>query len=190
MEVGLAIFGGVAAGCTLTAEIMRLTRSLRKMIKSIKYARRDISNIVNEINIFAEFFEHFRYSCSNSPASNARNSFSLESLITWTRSAIHGLGELLKNISALSTDDNHSLVKTVHAHLKWYFNKSAVCCFRASLRVARESMNGFMNIRAIEKLDEQLQFLKQTLGQEERQAIEEKIGQSVDNYIKDLKMSM
>ncbi|KAF2798740.1 hypothetical protein K505DRAFT_295874 [Melanomma pulvis-pyrius CBS 109.77] len=140
MEIGLAIFGGVAAGCTLSAEILRLSRSLRKAIKSIRYARREIS----------------------------------------------------KTVRALGADPKYeySLVETFTAHVRWYFSKSSVACLRASLSVARECMNGFTNIRCIEKLDEQLRYLKRSVREGNRQALEAKLRMTVEERVEILEQRM
>jgi hypothetical protein len=192
MEVGLAIFGGVAAVCTLSAELIRLSHSLRKMIKSINYASRDISKIAEEMIIFAEQFGGFLRVCSDSPASTTPSSFSPTSLISWTKRATHGLRKLLREVKALTSDVkyDYSIVERVTAHLKWYFSKDSVKCFRASLRVARESMNGFTNVRLIEKLDEQLLFLKRAIREGNRKALEAELGMTVEERIEYLKLEM
>jgi hypothetical protein len=188
----LAILGGVSAGVTLSAEILRLSRSLRKMIKSIKFAKDDIRKVTEEMNIFAELLGQFLRVCSDSPASTTSVSFSPESLVSWTEEATRGLRRLLREVKALASDVkyDYSIVERATAHVKWYFSKSSVKCFCASLRVARESMNGFTNIRVIEKLDEQLIFLKRAIREGNREKIEDKLGMAAEKCIKNLELEM
>jgi hypothetical protein len=188
----LAIFGGITAGVTLSAEIIRLSRSLREMIKSIKYARDDINKVAEEMFIFAEQLGQFLRTCSDSPLSTPFVSFSPESLVSWTKGATRGLKRLLREVKALTSDVryDYSIVERVTAHVKWYFSKGSMKRFRASLRVARESMNGFTNIRVIEKLNEQLIFLKQAIREGNRTKIEAELGMTVEKSIENLELAM
>ncbi|KAF2684921.1 hypothetical protein K458DRAFT_487167 [Lentithecium fluviatile CBS 122367] len=191
MEV-LAIVGGVAAAITLSGELVRLSRSLREIFRSVKYARREIRKTADEMIIFAELFEGFLDCCSDGTPSDTRSSFSAKPLISWTRRAIRGLQKLLSELEALVADpgDEYSLVETLTAHVKWYFSKSSVGGLRASLSVARESINGFTNIRCIEKLEEQLRFLEQAVRDGERQTLEAKLGMAVEKHMKVLEQKI
>lgn len=177
----LAVLGGVAAAWTLSADLIKLGRYLRKMVKSIKYARRDISKTAHEMIVFAELFQDFLDVCYDSLASVSKKSPPPLSLISWTESAILGLRELLRKVGAPTSvhKDGYSLVETLTTHVKWYLSRESVKYFRALLAVARESIQAFSNIRCIEKLEEQLGVLKQAIENGTQQSLERKLGMTL-----------
>lgn len=173
----LAIFGGITGACTLGTELIRISRYLRKIVKSVKYARRDISKTAQEMSMFAGLLEDFLDICVGNSASNTEIYSLSESLISWTTSATHGLRKLLKKVRALISHPTkeYSRIEKLTAHVNWYFKRASVEYFRASLRVARESIQAFTNIRCIEKLEEQLAFLKQAVRDGTQRALEAKL---------------
>ncbi|PVH97345.1 hypothetical protein DM02DRAFT_533387 [Periconia macrospinosa] len=134
---GLAVFGGVAAACTLSVEMIKLGRSLRKMVKSIKYARRDIIGALTSARKY-----------------------------------------------------EYSWVETLTAHMKWYLSRASVKYFRASLKVARESIQAYTNIRCIEKLDEQLDMLKKAIENGAEQSLEKELKIKVVERMNTVKQQM
>jgi len=170
--------------------MLRIGRYLRKVIKSIKFARRDVSKTAQEMILFAELYQSFLDACINNSASDII--FSPKPLISWTRSVKYGLEELLKRVRALLDGSryDYSLLETLAAHVKWYFSRSYVKYLRGSLNVARESINGFLNIWQLEKLDEQLRTLKQVARDGAHQALEERLGMTVEERIHILEQSM
>lgn len=179
----MEIFGAVAATITLGAELVRISGSLRKAVRSIRYARRDIESLAEEIGLFSGLYENFLDACPLSSGSEAHSPSSNERLISWTRAAIRDYKKLRKEVGALARDPNPSLLDTVAAHVRWYFRETTVKYLRASLCVARESITGLTNIRAIEKLDEQLSFLKSVLSTEQKRKIEIEYGMPVEQYV-------
>src|SRR4051812_1523413 len=102
-----AILGAIAAGSTLSADLLRLSRTLRKMFESIKHAPREISKLADEINKFVGLFEAFLDTCSQIPASGTHASFDPGCLITWVRSAICAVQELLRKVGAFTSNPKY-----------------------------------------------------------------------------------
>ncbi|CAO2655764.1 Nn.00g045670.m01.CDS01 [Neocucurbitaria sp. VM-36] len=182
----MEVFGVVAASVTLGAELLRISRSLKEMIKKIRYARREIEDLAKEMVMFSKLYEQFLDAYRTASKSETSFSSAAECLISWTMDAIHDFKILRNKVRALAGDPKYSVLDTIAAHVRWYFSETAVKYLRASLIVARESMIGITNIRAIQKLDEQLKELRTALTQEHRQAVELKFGMTVEQYIQDL----
>lgn len=185
-EIGLAIFGGVAAANTFIGQFIQLSRSLHKMAKSDKTAPDDIIEMAGEMSIFAGLFETFLDVCRDD--SKKHNTLALSKLIVWSQKAFFGLEKLLEEVEPLISQgkdghDEYSFVKRVIAHMRWYFSKSAAEHFRVSLRVARESINGYTNVIYIKKINKVLKALRH-IDKQKRRATEKKLGMSLEEYTK------
>lgn len=181
----LAVFGGVAAAITLAAEMLKLSRTLRRMAISVRFARRDIKKISNEMDIAAEAFQAFHELCSADSAPQSGISFDVAPLISWTNAACQGLRILLRKVKGLTSEprDKPSRRKKLAAHVRWYLYKRSVSYLGMCLSVARESMNGFMNIRKIEKLNEQIELLQRLERDGKRSKVEAKLGVVIEEHM-------
>jgi hypothetical protein len=183
----MEVFGAAAAAFTLGAELLRLSRSLRKMIKGIKYARRDIAKLADEMGIFAGLYEDFLRVCVIGDQSTSRMTSPIMHLIAWTKDAHKSFKMLLHRVRALARDSSHSWIETVAAHVKWYFSEHDVKSLRLSLNVARESMRGFSNISIVEKLDKEIDMLRTAILRGNREATELSLGMSLEDKMYCLK---
>jgi hypothetical protein len=77
------IVGTVAAGITFGALILKLSRSLYKSAKKIRYASREIMKLVKEMGIFADLYEDFYRVCVSDQRKKGRNTSSTRRLIDW-----------------------------------------------------------------------------------------------------------
>ncbi|PSN69737.1 hypothetical protein BS50DRAFT_295356 [Corynespora cassiicola Philippines] len=182
MEIGLALLGGVAAGWAISAEIVKICKVLRKVAKSIRYARREISRLEEEMAVFGELLDGFLRVCSK----DDEHVFSSTGiLLNWARDALEGIKNFLNNVKALqfSPGDQYSYMETLKAHWDWYFGKSAMKYYRALMRVARESINGFTNIRIIQLLKDTLNEIRNAVAPEERRRIEERHNMPIEEVI-------
>lgn len=180
----MEVLGGVASAITVGVVILEISSKLKKLIKDVRHARREIKHLTEEMGTFAKLYECFFDAYKEQSASDAGFRSAAKCLISWARNAILDFKLLHDNVCALAGDPEYSPLETVVAHIKWYFSKTTVKYLRASLVVARESMMGITNIRAIQKLDEQLRRLRLALTQEQKQAIEKEFGMPVEQYIR------
>tara|TARA_R110002003_G_scaffold70_26_gene6556 strand:+ start:5326 stop:5925 length:600 start_codon:yes stop_codon:yes gene_type:complete len=178
------IFGVVAAGIMLGPELLRLSRSLRKTFKAIRYAPHDLDKLVKEMEIFADLYEDFHDVCTSDPKYKARSSGPAKRLMAWAEEAVHGFKKLLARVQALTGDSLNSKLDTLIARVRWYFSEDEVKFLRSSLSVARESMRGFSNIRVIEKLDEQMRLLKAAIAKGSQRTIEDQLGVDLEEQIR------
>lgn len=184
------IFGAVAAGITICAQLAEFGKAIRKATKRIKNSRRDIADLSDETVIFAGLCEEFLRTFTDTKSKAAS---SVAPLITWLRRTNTELSELLQKVEALTPDPTYrvSIQETLIAYLEWYFSKNAVKKLRASLTIARESMNGFSNVLCIQKLNEELQILKNALRDaSSRKTMEEKLGVKLERKIKMVEQAM
>lgn len=114
----MEVFGVVAAGVTLGAELLRLSRSLHKMIKGIRYARRDIAKLADEMGIFSGLYDDFLSVCVTGDQSKSRITSPIVRLISWTKDAKKSFQTLLDRVRALVHDSRHSWIETLAAHVK------------------------------------------------------------------------
>jgi hypothetical protein len=172
----------VAAGITLTAELVRLSSSIRKAIKKMRYARTEVENLADEIEIFTDLYFDLLNACRTGPQTSKRASISIERLKIWVAGATESFEELLCRVEALDESGEYSLLDTLtaRARLRWQRSESAAKCLRASLGVARESIACFTNIRNIEHLCELLDVLETAVSEEQRRSIELKCGTNVE----------
>jgi hypothetical protein len=172
----------VAAGVPLTAELVRLSSSIRKAIKKMRYARTEVENLADEIEIFTDLYFDLLNTCRIGPQTSKRATISIERLKIWVEGAIERFEELLCRVEALDESGEYSLLDTLtaRARLRWQRSESAAKCLRASLGVARESIACFTNIRNIEHLCELLDVLETAVSEEQRRQIESKCGTNVE----------
>jgi hypothetical protein len=175
------VFGAVAAGIAVSTTLIKLGRSLHKTINKIRYARGEIEKLVAELEIFSGLYSQFMNVCVLEPEAKYRDATPTRRLEAWTKEAIHAIRKLLKRVRGMAGE---SMVGKVAAHVKWFFSEHEVKCLRLSLCVARESMNGFTTIRAIEKLDEQMAALRAAIVQGHRQTLEKQLGITIEVRIK------
>jgi hypothetical protein len=188
----MEVFGAVAAGCALGGELLRLSRALRKMIRSVKYARREIVNLSDEIDMFAALYQSLKttYDRKRNNGASICTSFPMRKLTSWTESVKRSFEALVDKVEALSYDPEYaSMIQTAAAHVKWYFERNTVTCLRASLSVARESITGFLNVVEIESLDEQLKLLRKALHDGNRRAVEQQLGMTIEEAIENTELA-
>jgi hypothetical protein len=173
----MEVFGVVAAGLTLSAELIRLGRSLHKAIKVVKYARSEIEKLTAELEIFSGLYDQFMSVCVFGAKAKYCNAAPTRRLVAWARDARDSIRKLLDRVRGLAGD---SIVDKVTARVQLYFSEHEVKCLRLALCVARESMNGFTNIRLIEKLDEEMAMLQAASAQGNRQTHEQQLGMSIE----------
>jgi hypothetical protein len=170
-----------AAGITLTAELVQLSRSIRKAVKKMRYTRTEAENLADEMEIFADLYFDLLNPCRTGPQTSKRASISIERLKIWVENAIEGFEKLM---GALDEDAEYSLLDTLTARRRWHRSESVAKCLRASLMVARESIACFTNIRNIEHLCELLDMLETAVTEEQRRQFELKCGTNLE-LIKD-----
>jgi hypothetical protein len=183
----MEVFGAVAAGITLGAELLRLSRCLRKMINGFRYARSDVAKLAQEMEIFSGMYDQFMRVCVFESKGKYCNSAPTKRLVSWAEETIKAVVKLLSRVSALVGNAKDSVIETVAAHVKWYFSENEVKCLRLSLSVARESINGFTNIRVIEKLDEEMDMLRAARAQEMRPIVEAQLETPLEIRLRMLK---
>ncbi|KAH7083377.1 hypothetical protein BKA63DRAFT_152011 [Paraphoma chrysanthemicola] len=179
MELG--IFGAVSAGIVLCPELLRLSRSLRNTFETIRHAPRDVNKLAKEMEIFAGLYEDFLEVCPSDGKHGARSAAAIKLLTAWAEKAIIGISKLLAQVQAISGDQGNSKIERLKACLKWYFSDRDVKLLRSSLSVARESIIGFSNIRAIERLDDEVRLLEAAMARGSRQTTEEHLGVSLED---------
>jgi hypothetical protein len=180
------IFGAVAAGVALTTELLRLCRSLHKLVVQIRNAPRELSKLADEMRLFTDIYSVFYKACDYDTAGKSNIRSSIRYLVAWTEDAIRGFKELLGKVGLLIDGSTSSVAQRCAARIKWHFNGKEVKCTRASLSVARQSISALSNIRIIGKIDEEIQMLQEALLQGNRR-IEKKLGMSVEQRLKALK---
>jgi hypothetical protein len=187
------IAGAIIGGMGICNQLFQLGREIQKAVKTIKNSRRDIEELANETIIFADLYQKFSSVCNESD-DNASSSVAIAELNAWARSCIHGLEDLLDKVDVLLCEDksSHFLEERLIAHLQWLFSKSTVKALRASLSVARESINGIGTLMHLNKLDAWIKKLKEYLKDRElrrdlekklRVPLEEAIGECEENRL-------
>jgi hypothetical protein len=181
-------FSAAAAAVTLCPIVIGITRELRNAYKSVKYARRELEELVTEMDIFTDHYSEFLKACSTRKKHRKRVWSAKTKLVSWAQRAILDFRELLDKVDALARDPTypHTVMETAFAHYKWYFSKNHLGHLRASLSVARQSMVGFTNICNIELLDEQLAHLKSVVTPQQRQEIEKEYGMTKEQRAEEL----
>jgi hypothetical protein len=186
----MEIVGVAAAGITFGALILKLSKSLYKSAKKIKYAHRELMKLVKEMEVFADLYEDFYRVCVSDQRKKGRDTSSTRRLIDWIQNAMGAFRVLRKRVRAIAGDSRYSMRETLTAHVKWLFSENEVKYLRSSLNVAQESMRGFSNITAIEAINEEIQLIKAVIAegtQQAIQALEDRLGVTVEKRLDELK---
>jgi cell division protein ZapA (FtsZ GTPase activity inhibitor) len=183
------IFGAVVAGFAVCHELSRLAKFIHEANKTIQNSRKDIAELSDETVIFAGLYGTFLQSCEDNPEACQKTASSLQRLKSWADSTIHDLKNILSKVDILrlNKDYRYSFNETLRAELKWFFSKNAVTLLRTSLSVARQSIEGFSNLMCLGKLNEELKVLRSALrSASKRQAVEQRLGMSLEDKIKSI----
>jgi hypothetical protein len=188
----MEVAGVVAAGVTFGALILKLSQSLFKSARKIKYARRELMKLVKEMGVFADLYEDFYRVCVSDQRKRGRKTSSTRHLIDWIEDAIDAFKALLNRVRALAGDARYSMLETLTAHVKWLFNENEVKYLRSSLSVAQEGMRGFSNITAIDTIKEEIRMINVVIARGDRQAIhalEDQLGATLEERVGELKQA-
>ncbi|CAG5158502.1 uncharacterized protein ALTATR162_LOCUS5112 [Alternaria atra] len=169
----------------LPAAFSVIVKELRKTVKSIRYAKRELQALDEEIDLFAGSYDDFLDTCDEASLSTKGTQDIKRHLISWTGKVMEGFDDLLSKVQALARDPDydHSAIEVFTAHYRWIMSKSTLKYLRASLNVARQSMIAFTNIRVLGKLNEELAYLRSALSSAERQQIELRHGMTMEERI-------
>jgi hypothetical protein len=176
---------------SLPAALTMTFKSLRKTVKSIKYAKRELQDLDEEINLFADIYDTFLDACDEASLDIEGASRIKRHLRSWTEKVKEGFRNLLHRVQAVVRDPRyeHSTIEVITAHYRWIMSKSTLRYLRACLNVARQSMVAFTNIRVLGKLNEELAFLQSALtSTAERQSIELRHGVGLEERIQVVQM--
>ncbi|KAI4944104.1 hypothetical protein J4E91_008959 [Alternaria rosae] len=177
--IAISVFG-------LSTALAATVRKIRKTVQDIRYARGDLHEVEKEVLLFARIYDDFLDACDEASSVTENASKIKTSLISWTQKTIKGFENLLAKVQAIARNPeyHYSVSKVATAYYSWIRSKSTVKYLRASLSVARQSMIAFTNIRVIEKLNEELAYLRSTLSPTEREIIELRLKMTVDERVK------
>jgi hypothetical protein len=181
------IAGAIIGGMGICHQLFQLGRKIQKAVKTIKNSRRDIEALAKETIIFADLYQKFSIACDESDE-NASNSVAMVELDAWAQSCIRGLEKLLDKVDVLLSrgKSSRSIEETLIAHLEWLFNKNTVKALRASLSVARESINGVSTLMCLNKLDAMIQnFREASKDRKLRRDLEEKYRVPLEKAIRE-----
>lgn len=176
-------------GCiALLSPLLKCGKEIRKAVKRIRSSRRDILDLADDTIIFTGLCEDFlREACAHDGGAYADRSLPIEFLSDWITRTSRGLEEILQKVQALKSNPTArlSLEQKLIAYLEWLFSKSLVEYLRKNMSVLRESINGFSNLMCIQKLNEELRWLKTALADPMHcKEVEAKWGMSIDAKIK------
>jgi hypothetical protein len=157
-EIAGAIIGGIG----ICNQLFELGRKIQRATKTIKNSRRDVRELAKETKIFADIYQRFS-SVRDESGYNASSSVAIVELDAWAQSCIHSLKKLLDKVRILTSGDrsSRSIEERIIAYLEWFFSKNTVKALRASLSVARESINGVSTLMHLTKLDAVIKKLKE-----------------------------
>lgn len=174
VSLAIAILG-------LPAVLVQTAKMLRKIVKSIKYAEREVLDLAREMEWFDGTCDRF------APCANETSEI-VGHLRSWSKKAKAGYEELLSKVQVIATQpgDRRFTMRTLVARLRWNQSKSFIKYLRASLSVARQSMVAFTNIYHIEKLDREMAFLRSALSTSDISCIEKMHGKTIEKRIKEL----
>ncbi|KAH8642440.1 hypothetical protein IG631_05382 [Alternaria alternata] len=175
----------------LPAALTMTFKSLRKTVKSIKYAKRELRDLEEEIDLFVDIYDSFLDACDEASQDIEGASKIKRHLRSWTRKVMEGFRNLLHRVQAVGRDPRyeHSTIEVITAHYRWIMSKSTLRYLRACLNVARQSMIAFTNIRVLGKLNEELAYLQSALtSTTERQSIELRHGVRLEDRIQIVQM--
>jgi hypothetical protein len=180
-EIAGAIIGGIG----IYNQLFQLGRKIQRAVKTIKNSRRDVRELARETDIFTDIYQRF-LSVREESDDNASSSAAIKELDAWAQSCIHGLETLLDKVEVLLCKDksSHFIEEKFIAHLQWLFSKSTVKGLRASLSVARESINGVSTLMHLNKLDAWIKQLKEASKDRElRRNLEKKFDVPLEDAI-------
>ncbi|KAF3042327.1 hypothetical protein E8E12_001918 [Didymella heteroderae] len=183
------IFGAVAAGITVCHEMSRVAKAIRKVTKDIKNAPREVANLMDETIIFTGLYSTFLQICEDDSEIRQGAMPSIARLKIWAGSTIERLKRILQEADAISpaSHTRHSLRKTGRASWKWLVKRNVVAALKASLNVARQSIEGFSNLMCIRKLNEELAILQGAVtNPKQRRALEQKLGTLLEDKIRSI----
>lgn len=186
------IFAIVGGSLTLAGQLMQVGQFLHEATKRVQHAREDIAHLANESITFAGLYDTFRETCDGE-LELVDASLATQRLTIWTEDIIDELNRILEKVNTLRLDNNNkrSITGVLVAHLEWFFKRSAVERLRASLSVARDTINGFCIMIVLRKLDTELNMLNNALlDNEKRQVIESKLKVKLEVKINKLKQEM
>jgi hypothetical protein len=176
----MEVTSSVAKGVILGVELLRLSQCFCRSIKKAKYSGHEIATLSDKLETFAYFYKDFF-------TTSAFESRPTERLVSWTEETIDSLRKLLKQTRSLAFISGDSLTGKLAARVKWSLHENEIKCLRLSLGVATESITGLMNIRNIEKLGNQLDTLRSVVMRDDREALEEQLGMTLDDLLQTLK---
>jgi hypothetical protein len=188
----MEVVGVVAAGIAFGSLILKLSKSLYKSAKKIRYAHRELMKLAKEMGIFADLYEDFYRVCVLDQRKKGRNTSSTRGLINWIHDAIDAFKVLLNRVRAIAGDSKYSMLETLTAHVKWFFSENEVRCLRSSLRVAQESMRGFSSITMIEAINEEIHLIRDVIAQKDPQVVqklEDELGATLKEKLGELKQT-
>lgn len=187
------IFGAVAAGIAVCHEMCQLAKAIREAAKDIKNAPRDVATLTDETIIFTGLYSTFLKTCEDNSGTCRGATPSITRLKVWAESTIERLRKLLQEADAISPTSNtrYSLRKTTKASIKWLVKRNVVVALKASLDVARQSIEGFTNLMCIRKLNEELAILRDALTNlERRRVLERKLDMTLEYKIQSIETSL
>lgn len=187
------IFGAVVAGITVGSELIRLGCAIQKAITRIKNSRRDIEKLANETIMFAGLYKRFLRACKEDSDAYTTDASAVRPLISWAQRTVDSLNELLQKVEVLypKFKPRSAFEDKAIAHLVWSRSTGAVKALRASLSVARESINAFSNLMCLKKLKDQINMLREAMNDpSKRRALERELGDTLENRIRELDQDM
>lgn len=181
-----------AAAISLCPLIIQTAYQLRRVAKSIRFARRELGDLTAEMDLFSHFYNDFMKVTSERKKRGGRASSARKRLISWAERAKLDFQKLSQRVDALARDPvhEHSFADVVSAHVKWFLDMDNWKYLRYTLVVARQSMVGFTYVCNMERLDEQLAFLRSIITAEQRNKIEQEYGETVEKLINNLECEM
>jgi len=180
-------FDPVAAGVTLGAEVLRLSRSMRKLTKGTKHARVEVAGLSKEMDLFADLYDELFRVCIFDSSTTSFSKSPVKRLVAWTEETIDAFRNMLDRIQDLVDISRDSMVDVLAARMKWHAIEREMECMRISLSIAREGIKGFTNIRVFEKLEEEEDMLRTTIERGDRQIHEERFGMTLEDRVRTVK---
>ena len=116
------ILGAIAAGMAIGSELIRLGRYIQKAITRIKDSRKDIEKLASEAIIFAGIYRRFLHHCKDDQDASGIDSLAVRSLISWAKTTVDSLGQLLLKVRALSPESKSrsAFEEKAIAHVVWF----------------------------------------------------------------------
>jgi hypothetical protein len=169
----------------LPVAIISTVKILRKTVQSVENAQPELLNLVKETDLFAGVYDAFLDVLDEDFSSKEGATKIKRDLMSYTKKLMKGFENLRHQVQAIDRNPKYyySTIERITAHVIWMRSTSTIKYLRASLSVARQSIIAFTNIRLIEKLNEELAYLRSALLLTERHRIELKYGMTVERRI-------